>query len=263
MIKKILLAFLISTSIMIPNLSFVKADTRVEVEVKQSKIANMYYEIFDNGKHLKEDIEFELLDKNGNILLVVKTINSILFIENVDFGDYILRPVPGKYNKEFNIKVDLEYLKTHHILKPLEIGNKKQPINNDENNHIDKDDNEEGPGTGDNSNIEFYISGFLLSSISLILLLILNRKKYANIYYEVLDNGSHLNEEINFKLLDKDEKVIIEKLTEESVLLIKDVPFGEYVLKVQNEKYDKEFELKLDKEYKKTHDELKPLEINT
>lgn len=101
--------------------------TKVTIKVETATAANMYYEILDNGKRITKDMYFTLYDEDGNVVFKIKTKDGILFKENVPFGKYTLVSANGK---KFRIIINKKYVKTQHILKPLEIGDKKHVIGN-------------------------------------------------------------------------------------------------------------------------------------
>lgn len=134
----------------------------VNIEIEASTHANMYYEVLYDGKRIDKDIEFELFNEKGELIGTYRTNNGILLIKKVPFGSYVLKP--KGYEKTFRIQVDREYLKTQHILKPLEL-KEKTGQSMDKNNILN-------PQTGDNSHgvaylIIFTISGLLLTYIVL------------------------------------------------------------------------------------------------
>lgn len=139
--KLIVITFITMSSLYIVSAS----NTSVLFEISPSKVANLYYQVLENGNPIKQDVTFELIDSNGQTILFPTTNDGILFIENVPFDDYIL-----KYNetKKFPIQVDSEYLKTQHLLKTIDIGILSQK-------------------TDDNASLIFYCGLFCLSGLLL------------------------------------------------------------------------------------------------
>ena len=95
--------------------------TEVYFTVEKSTIANMYYQVIENGEPITEDLTFEIIDADtGQVITTVSTEDSVLFVPDVPFGEYIVRLVDGS-DREYHIRIDTEYLLTAHEKKDLDI----------------------------------------------------------------------------------------------------------------------------------------------
>lgn len=129
----------------------VSAKTDVQLSIQPSNVANIYYQIYGNGKPIYDDLEFVLINPEGK-KYEIKTKESILFLKNIPFGNYelILLNKPFTYQ----LTIDKQYLKKQHVLKRIDLYN----------DHL-------SPITSDDSNIKYYLS--LLGITSFFILLIL------------------------------------------------------------------------------------------
>lgn len=105
--------------ILISTLLITASASTVSILTEETKVANMYYEVLINEKKITEDIEFYLVNKETNkIILTAKTDDGILKIPNVPFGKYLLKT--DEY-KEIEIVINKEYAKSQHVLKQLNL----------------------------------------------------------------------------------------------------------------------------------------------
>lgn len=132
----------------------VSANTNVQLSIQPSNVANVYYQIYGNGKPINDDLEFVLINPEG-MKYETKTKESILFLKNIPFGNYelILLNKPFTYQ----LTIDKQYLKKQHELKRIDLYHE----------HL-------SPSTNDDSNIKYYLS--LLGITSFFILLILYKK---------------------------------------------------------------------------------------
>lgn len=84
--------------------------------------------------------------------------------------------------------------------------------------------------------------------------------KVTNLYYEITQNGTPVDEEIRFVVKDAvTGEIVAEGVTEDGILFIPNVPFGKYILEAEN---GKQFSLSLDTAYLKEAHILKTLDIS-
>ena len=129
----------------------VSANTDIQLSIQSSNVANIYYQIYGNGKPIYDDLEFVLINREG-MQYEIKAKESILFLKNVPFGNYelILLNKPFTYQ----LTIDKQYLNTQHLLKRIDLYK----------NHLT-------PNTSDDSNIIFYISLLGITSFFILLFL--------------------------------------------------------------------------------------------
>ena len=144
-------------------------DTDAYITIEASTVANLYYEVMENGSLLDESMRFILKDAaTGEVIAEGITENGILFIPNVPFGRYILEAENGR---QFSLLIDTTYLKEAHVLKALDIS-----IATDNNVPLDgMSDGESVPSTGDETVLHPIV--FLFVAAAGILLLASRRKE--------------------------------------------------------------------------------------
>ncbi len=155
-----LLFFLVSTIFTTPITH--ASGSSVNIKINASTHANLYYEILYNGNRIDKDIDFDLFNGNGKQIATYKTNNGILLIKKVPFGRYTLKP--KGYSNVFRIDVNREYLKTQHVLKPLEL--KLSIFSQLDKSEIDN------PQTGDDSFPFIYLVIFIISGLFLMLIVL-------------------------------------------------------------------------------------------
>lgn len=80
----------------------------------------------------------------------------------------------------------------------------------------------------------------------------------ANIYYQIFGNDEPIYDDLEFILLDNDGKKY-EIKTKESILFLKNIPFGNYELILLNKPFT--YQIKIDKQYLKTQHQLKRIDL--
>lgn len=101
------------------NIKICFADS-INIGTRTTNVANLYYEVINNGKHLKQDVNFKLYNENKSIIYKGKTKNSIVFVEKVPFGKYLLSLNINGEEKFYNLTLDLNYVSGQHVLKEIE-----------------------------------------------------------------------------------------------------------------------------------------------
>ena len=129
----------------------VSANTDIQLSIQPSNVANIYYQIYGNGKPIYDDLEFVLTNHEGT-KYETKTKDSILFLKNIPFGIYELKLINKPFT--YQLTIDKQYLKKQHELKRIDLYN----------DHL-------SPITSDDSNIKYYLS--LLGITSFFILLVL------------------------------------------------------------------------------------------
>lgn len=119
--KKIIsFIFVISLLSMMEYLNVCANNSEVKITIEESEVANLYYRVVRKKKELQEDIPFIIQDEQGNKIYQGKTINSVLYVENVPFGKCEII-FWNDENSSFEIFINEEYVKEQHILKTLEL----------------------------------------------------------------------------------------------------------------------------------------------
>ena len=96
----------------------IKANTNLQITVHASNVANLYYQIYENNNPVEKKLTFHLKCDTGKQYLLESN-DSILFIQNIPFGNYTLI-----YDDvSFPIKINQAYLKTQHELKKIDLYN--------------------------------------------------------------------------------------------------------------------------------------------
>ncbi len=80
----------------------------------------------------------------------------------------------------------------------------------------------------------------------------------ANIYYQIYGNDKPIYDDLEFILIDH-EGMKYEIKTKESILFLKNIPFGNYELKLLNKPFT--YQLTIDKQYLKKQHELKRIDL--
>jgi len=93
-------------------------NTSILFEIEPSQVGNLYYEVIKNDQRIEKDINYQLYFQDQQIQQTTK--NGIIFISNLPFGSYKLMIE----NHIFPIEINSHYLKTQHLLKPLNISSK-------------------------------------------------------------------------------------------------------------------------------------------
>ena len=129
----------------------VSANTDIQLSIQPSNVANVYYQIYGNGKPIVDDLEFILINHEG-MKYETKTKESILLLKNIPFGIYELKLLSKPFT--YQLTIDKQYLKKQHQLKRIDLYY----------DHL-------SPITSDDSNIKYYLSLLVITSFFILLIL--------------------------------------------------------------------------------------------
>ena len=104
-------------------------DSQLFITIEASKVGNLYYEIIENDKRIVDPISYSIFNSHHELIVETNIDNGLLIYNDLPFGNYTIKIK----NKEFNICINPEYLKTQHLLKQLDISNLVYTSTNDNN----------------------------------------------------------------------------------------------------------------------------------
>lgn len=96
------------------------ANSEVIITVKESKTANLYYQIVKDGEKITDEVVYAVRDETGNTVYKGTTEDAIFFVGEVPLGKYVLI-IHENRDYIYEINVNKEYLKKHHLLKIIEL----------------------------------------------------------------------------------------------------------------------------------------------
>lgn len=99
-------------------------NSEVRISIEETKVANLYYRVQYKKKNLENDVTYIIQKQNGEEIARGQTVNSVLFEENIPFGDFkicFFHPT----NRVVRVSVNNAYMKEQHVLKTIELDNGK------------------------------------------------------------------------------------------------------------------------------------------